>query len=122
MRHQVIFLLKIITAMSFPYLIYEYKSEVRYNGDNIQTTSQLFLSLSYPTFVVHDLVEHVLRHGLRQLLGFLLLILRVLGAHPVTRQNVTVTFNKNEAVREANIISNAKNEMTDLKARKTELI
>ena len=33
--------------MSFPYLIYEYESEVRYNGDNIQTTSQLFLSLSY---------------------------------------------------------------------------
>ena len=110
MRHQVIFLLKIITAMSFPYLIYEYESEVRYNGDNIQTTSQLFLSLSlsYPTFVVHDLVEHVLRHGLRQLLGLLLLILRVLGAHPVTRQNVTVTFNKNEAGREANIVSDAK--------------
>ena len=70
--------------------------------------SSFSLSLSYPTFVVHDLIEHVLYHGLCQLLGLLLLILRVLGAHPVTRQNVTVTFNKNEAGREANIVSDAK--------------
>ena len=88
----------------FPYFILSPKSAI---NDTRPRLSSFSLSL-YPTFVVHDLVEHVLCHGLRQLLGLLLLFLRVVGAHPVVGQNVIVTFNRNEGGREAQIISNGR--------------
>ena len=53
------------------------------------SVSALFLSfsLSYPTLVVHDLVEHVAGHVLRNLCRLLFLVLRVVGAHPIAGAN-----------------------------------